>query len=105
MPIPSELPPASGVDGPELQTSLFKGLAQPPGTSDEWRHYTSLYFPYVAGIRPYSRRPAPASTDGALREAAEWFAAAVPERTLHNWQNEAARLIAGHLRELDDPPA
>lgn len=73
------------------------------GGSDEWRHYNSLYFPYVAGIRPYSRRAGPPPADGTLREATEWFAAAVPERTLHNWQNEAAALIARHLRELEGP--
>ena len=39
------------------------------------------------------------------QEATEWFATAVPERTLHNWQNEAAALIARHLRELEIPPA
>jgi hypothetical protein len=74
------------------------------GESDEWRHYNSLYFPYVAGLRPYSRRAA-APADPVLQEAAAWFAAAVPERTLHNWQNEAAALIAQHLRELEDLPA
>ncbi len=73
------------------------------GSSDEWRHYNSLYFPYVAGIRPYSRRLGRLPTDGTLREAMKWFAAAVPERTLHNWQNEAAALIARHLRELENP--
>jgi hypothetical protein len=75
------------------------------GGSDEWRHYNSLYFPYVAGIRPYSRRAGPPPADGTLGEATEWFAAAVPERTLHNWQNEAAALIARHLRELENPSA
>ena len=29
----------------------------------------------------------------------DWFRANVPERTLHNWQNAAARLIAQDLRD------
>ena len=32
-------------------------------------------------------------------EALAWFQTYVPERTLHNWQNIAARLIAQNLRE------
>ena len=26
------------------------------GSSDEWRHYNALYFPYVVGLKPYSVR-------------------------------------------------
>lgn len=69
------------------------------GTSDEWRHYNALYFPYVAGLKPYSRRAEHAGLDPAAREALAWFRASVPERTLHNWQNAAARLVAQDLRE------
>ena len=29
------------------------------GTSDEWRHYNALYFPYVAGLKPYAGAPPP----------------------------------------------
>jgi hypothetical protein len=32
-------------------------------------------------------------------EALEWFRQEVPERTLYNWQNKAAELIAQSLRE------
>ncbi len=70
------------------------------GTSDEWRYYNALFFPYVAGLKPYSRRTlhdnglAPAE-----KAALDWFQAQVPERTLHNWQNAAARLVAHDLRE------
>ena len=67
------------------------------GTSDEWRYYNALYFPYVAGIKPYSNRARTYYKDPTLREALEWFRDSVPERTLYNWQNTAARLVARDL--------
>ncbi|MEQ8676475.1 MAG: hypothetical protein RLP44_22055 [Aggregatilineales bacterium] len=69
------------------------------GTSDEWRYYNALYFPYVIGVKPYSRRLTLDDLDPATREALTWFQAQVPERTLYNWQNAAASLIAQDLRE------
>lgn len=72
------------------------------GTTDAWRFYNALYFPYVKGLRPYSRRPAAngrADDDPTLQDARHWFQTQVPERTLHNWQNAAARLVARDLRE------
>ncbi|MEV6768101.1 hypothetical protein AB0N05_05650 [Nocardia sp. NPDC051030] len=68
------------------------------GTSEEWRHYNSVYFYYVAGIRPYSVRTKRTDLDPVSRKALSWFADQVPERTLHNWQNAAARIIAAQLR-------
>jgi hypothetical protein len=68
------------------------------GTSDEWRHYNALHFYYVRGIRPYSVRTKRADLDPASRRALSWFADQVPERTLHNWQSAAARIIARELR-------
>ncbi|MEV6065650.1 hypothetical protein AB0L82_03775 [Nocardia sp. NPDC052001] len=68
------------------------------GTSEEWRHYNSVYFYYVAGIRPYSVRTKRTDLDPVARRALTWFADQVPERTLHNWQNAAARIIAAQLR-------
>ena len=68
------------------------------GTTEAWRYYNALYFPYVAGLRPYSRRSAPAELDPAAQKALDWFAAQVPERTLHNWQNAAAKIVADDLR-------
>jgi hypothetical protein len=67
-------------------------------TTDEWRFYNALFFPYVAGLRPYSRNQEKelAATE---KEAMNWFQSFVPERTLHNWQNAAARLIANDLWE------
>lgn len=68
------------------------------GTTDEWRHYNALYFPYIVGIRPYSRRAANQHLDATAQQALDWMAAQVPERTLYNWQKSAARLVAGDLR-------
>jgi hypothetical protein len=68
------------------------------GTSDEWRYYNALHFPYVVGLKPYSTRDKTKPKDPASCEALEWFRASVPERTLRNWQNAAARLVARDLR-------
>ncbi|NJN18143.1 MAG: hypothetical protein HC822_18690 [Oscillochloris sp.] len=67
------------------------------GASDEWRHYNVLYFPYVVGLKPYSRRGNANNLDPLAQQALDWLAQ-VPERTLYNWQNAAARLIAADLR-------
>jgi hypothetical protein len=67
-------------------------------TTDEWRYYNALFFPYVRGLRPYSRNQEKDLTTFE-KEAIDWFQAFVPERTLHNWQNAAARLIANDLWE------
>lgn len=68
------------------------------GTSDEWRFYNALYFPYVRGLKPYTRRSDLDLLDDSSRQVLEWFRASVPERTLHNWQNAAAKLVAEDLR-------
>jgi uncharacterized membrane protein len=67
------------------------------GTTDEWRYYNSVYFPYVLGLKPYTRRADYDLLDDVSRAALEWFQTSVPERTLHNWQNTAAKLIAEDL--------
>ena len=69
------------------------------GTSDAWRYYNAVYFPYVLGLKPYTRRADLASLDESARVTLEWFQTSVPERTLHNWQNTAARLIAEDIRK------
>jgi hypothetical protein len=69
------------------------------GTSDEWRYYNALYFPYVCALRPYSRKDRDETLPVQVHEALSWFQTQVPERTLHNWQYAAARLIAHSLRE------
>ena len=68
------------------------------GVTDEWRYYNALHFPYVLGLKPYTRRADYDSLDNASRAALDWFRTSVPERTLHNWQNAAAKLIAEDLR-------
>lgn len=88
-----------------LQTVLIEQIVhlKPPGsaafgTSEVWRHYNALYFPYVVGLKPYSRRTDSAALDEASQQALAWFQSQVPERTLYNWQNAAAQLIAAALR-------
>ena len=68
------------------------------GTSDAWRYYNALFFPYVMGLKPFSTRASHNGLDPATRQALDWLRADVPERTLHNWQNAAARLVAQDLR-------
>lgn len=71
---------------------------EPFGTSEVWRHYNALYFPYVVGLKPYSRRVDYDHLDKVSQQALAWFQSQVPERTLYNWQNAAAQLIAAALR-------
>ena len=68
------------------------------GVTDEWRYYNSLYFPYVLGLKPYTLRANQEVLDETSRQALEWFQTSVPERTLHNWQNIAAKLVAEDIR-------
>jgi hypothetical protein len=69
------------------------------GASEEWRFYNALYFPYVVGLKPYSLRTDYENLDPVAQEALTWFRTYVPERTLYNWQNAAAKLIAQDLEE------
>ena len=73
------------------------------GTSEEWRHYNALYFYYVAGVRPYSVRTKVTELDPVARRALAWFVDQVPERTLHNWQAAAAKIVAAELRAPVSP--
>ena len=68
------------------------------GTTDQWRYYNSLYFPYVVGVRAYAQNATASGLDPTARQAWQWFVTEVPQRSLHNWQNAAARLIAADLR-------
>jgi hypothetical protein len=90
----------------ELKAALAESIARLKprsgadfGTTDEWRHYNALYFPYLVGLKPYSRRTDNGHHDPAARAALEWFRTSVPERTLYNWQTAAARLVAQDLRK------
>ncbi len=71
------------------------------GTSDEWRFYNVLYYPYVRGLRPYRRGPRPGGLTAEERQAFDWFRREVSERTFYNWQNAAAKLIADDLRRAN----
>lgn len=91
----------------ELKGLLTESILRlkPPGektfdSSDEWRYFNALYFPYVAGLKPYSRgQDRELASDE--QEALNWLQAFVPERTLYNWQNAGAKLIANDLWELN----
>jgi hypothetical protein len=73
------------------------------GTTEQWRHYNSLYFPYVVGVRAYAQNATAAGLDPVARLAWQWFVTEVPQRSLHNWQNAAARVIAADLRGTPVP--
>jgi hypothetical protein len=68
------------------------------GTTEQWRHYNCLYFPYVVGVRAYAQNATAAGLDSTARQAWQWLVTEVPQRSLHNWQSAAARLIAADLR-------
>ena len=68
------------------------------GTTEQWRYYNALYFPYVVGVRAYAQNATAAGLDPVARQAWQWLVTEVPQRSLHNWQNAAARLIAAELR-------
>ena len=89
----------------ELKAVLADGIARLKprdagdfGTTDQWRYYNSLYFPYVVGVRAYAQNATAAGLDPTARQAWQWLVTEVPQRSLHNWQNSAARLIAADLR-------
>ncbi|MHA7648420.1 hypothetical protein ACX9NE_02845 [Mycobacterium sp. ML4] len=89
----------------ELKAVLADGIARLKprdggdfGTTEEWRYYNCLYFPYVVGVRAYAQNATAAGLDSTARQAWQWLVTEVPQRSLHNWQNAAARLIAADLR-------
>jgi hypothetical protein len=69
------------------------------GSGDAWRFYNALYFPYVAGLKPYSRRAGHRDLSEDEKRALDWFRREVPQRTLYNWQTTAAELVANDLRQ------
>jgi hypothetical protein len=99
-----EVPDAPLARATELKALLLDTITQLKpadgdfGTSEEWRHYNALYFYYVVGVRPYSVRTKVTELDPVARRALAWFADQVPERTLHNWQAAAAKIVADELR-------
>lgn len=68
------------------------------GTTEPWRFYNALYFPYVVGVRAYAQNATPAGLDPVAKDAWKWLVTEVPQRSLHNWQNAAAQVIAVQLR-------
>ena len=57
------------------------------------------------GLHLLARNPAKpvpvlaaAGLDPTARQAWQWLVTEVPQRSLHNWQNTAARLVAADLR-------
>ncbi len=100
------MPPTSLARASELKALLKEAIDQLKpsdaalfGDAEAWRHYNALYFPYVAGIRPYARRQTSEDLSPAEKQALKWFRSQVPERTLYNWQNAAAALVAQFLKE------
>ena len=73
------------------------------GITEQWRHYNSLYFPYVVGVRAYAQNATAAGLDPVAKQAWQWLVTDVPQRSLHNWQNAAARVIAADLRGTPVP--
>jgi hypothetical protein len=74
----------------------------PAGTfhnGEHSRHFNALFYPYVVGLRPYSRRATNNGLTADARSALAWFQVNVPERTLYNWQSSAAKLVAKDLLE------
>jgi hypothetical protein len=72
------------------------------GTTEEWRFYNALYYPYVAGISPYRHYAlVQISGEDGARDVIRWFQTEVPQRTMHNWQNRAAERIAAILLERE----
>jgi len=43
------------------------------GITEQWRHYNSLYFPYVVGVRAYAQNATAAGLDPVARQAWQWF--------------------------------
>lgn len=66
-------------------------------TTDEWRHYSALYFCVILGLDPYARRQRTDGLDREARRALDWMRRYVPRRTLRRWQAEAASIVARRL--------
>ena len=90
----------------ELKTLLTESIQRlkPPedslfGTTDAWRYYNALYFPYVKGLKPYRRYQSTKMLSEEEKLALEWFRTEVPERTLYNWQTTAAKMVAQDISD------
>lgn len=111
LPLIEERLQKKGIDGntlaksAELRTLLTESICKlkpsdaPFDTTDAWRHFNALYFPYVRGLRPFSRTTNGHDLDPIDALARKWFQTEVPPRTLYNWQAAAARVISADLRD------
>ncbi|MBI5931981.1 MAG: hypothetical protein HY862_21920 [Chloroflexi bacterium] len=72
------------------------------GTSDEWRFFNALYYPYVIGVSPYKNHYGSEEVDSSTATMLKWFQINVPPRTLYNWQNRGAEMIAELLLEREN---
>jgi len=81
--------------------------AELPATSDPWRFYNVLYYPYVRGITRSAamsevrrlseeRRRQGQAAPGELEQVLGWLAD-LDERTYHNWQRRASDMIAENV--------
>lgn len=83
-------------------------------TSDAWRFYNCLYYPYVLdttlsrvptrlrAVQERRRRDGTAKTDH--ERVLEWLTT-VNENTFYKWQERAAEIIAETIREMEDRAA
>ena len=98
----------------EVLLDLLDGLRPADGggrvTSDAWRYYNCLYYPYVRGI---GRRRAPSvlrqlaerrkregGPRGDLEQVLDWLLQ-VDEDTFYKWQRRGSDTIAAALRERE----
>jgi hypothetical protein len=49
-------------------------------------------------VRAYAQNATASVLDPIARQAWQWLVTHVPQRSPHNWQNAAARLVAADLR-------
>ncbi|WP_305783015.1 hypothetical protein [Symbioplanes lichenis] len=86
----------------ELRAVLGEEVArlQPggaPATTGEWRHYNTVFYCQVRGLRPYERGPVPDNLDRDARRVLDWFRRYVPRPMVRRWSAEGAAIVAGRL--------
>ena len=98
----------------EVLLDLLDGLRPADGggrvTSDAWRYYNCLYYPYVRGIgrrraptvlrQLAERRKREGSGRGDLEQVLDWLVQ-VDEDTFYKWQRRGSDTIAAALRERE----
>jgi hypothetical protein len=70
------------------------------GTTDDWKYFNVLYYPYIAGIKPNKKLLFQDGISPEDKKVIEWFVDQVPDRTLYNWQNIASKMIAQHFQDM-----